>query len=178
MQTAIGYSPAESIKEQFLKASDEIANNPKKLSAWIPILQQMGPALLVQCDNAIMLSKTLVREWLTRFMFAGDPDGADKASAVAEYLGQHSNFKSHGRCIRQSDLEGKNLGLKLTRLDADPALHDKVWSVYHALDVIFGATPIYKIFFNSNGQAVVRAQAVQQFSQMMRMPPSAPPHKS
>jgi hypothetical protein len=37
MQTANGYSPAEAIKDQFLKASEEIKNDPKKLSVWIPI---------------------------------------------------------------------------------------------------------------------------------------------
>ena len=122
----------------------------------------MGPSLLVQCDNAITLSKTLVQQWLTRFMFAADPDGAAKAHAVADYLGQHSNFKSHGRCIRLSDLVAKNLGLKLIELEADKELHEKVWKVYCAVDVIFGATAIYKMFYNSHDEAVVRAQVVQQ----------------
>ncbi len=72
MITANGYSPAEAIKEQFIKAAGEIASDPRKLSVWIPILQQMGPSLLVQCDNAIALSKTLVKQWLTRFMFEGE----------------------------------------------------------------------------------------------------------
>lgn len=162
MITANGYSPAEAIKEQFLKAGQEIGLEPKKLSVWIPILQQMGPSLLVQCDNAITLSKTLVQQWLTRFMFAGDANVQTKAKAVADYLGQHSNFKSHGRCIRRSDLVAQNLGLKLTELEGDKDLYDKVWAVYCGLDVVFGATGIYKMFYNSDDQAMIRAQAVQQ----------------
>jgi Serine dehydrogenase proteinase len=162
MITANGYSPAEAIKEQFLKAGQEIGSDPKRLSVWIPILQQMGPSLLVQCDNAITLSKNLVQQWLTRFMFAGDADAQGKAKAVADYLGQHSNFKSHGRCIRRSELVAQNLGLKLVELEADKDLYDKVWAVYCALDVIFGITGIYKVFYNSNDQAVIRAQAVHQ----------------
>jgi hypothetical protein len=162
MITANGYSPAEAIKEQFLKAGQEIGLDPKKLSVWIPILQQMGPSLLVQCDNAITLSKTLVQRWLVRFMFAGEADAEAKARAVADYLGQHSNFMSHGRCIRRSDLVSQNLGLKLVELESDKDLYDKVWAVYCALDVVFGATGIYKLFYNSNDQAMIRAQAVQQ----------------
>jgi hypothetical protein len=96
MVTANGYSPAEAIKEQFIKAGKDIASDPKKLSVWIPILQQMGPSLLVQCDNAIELSKTLVRQWLSRYMFDGDSESEKKANEVTEYLGAHSNFKSHG----------------------------------------------------------------------------------
>ncbi len=174
MQTANGYSPAEAIKEQFIKASDEIRSDPKKLSVWIPILQQMGPSLLVQCDNAIALSKTLVAQWLARFMFAGDLEAESKAAAVADYLSQHSNFKSHGRCIRLADLSAKNFGLRFVDLDANPELERKVWDLYCAIDVVFGTSGIYKMFYNSKGEAVMRAQVMQpvlaapQFKQPMK----------
>ena len=171
MLTANGYSPAEAIKEQFLKAGQEIGSDPKKLSVWIPILQQMGPSLLVQCDNAITLSKTLVQQWLTRFMFSGDADAQAKATAVADYLGQHSTFKSHGRCIRLSHLVAQNLSLKLVELENDKDLYDKIWAVYCALDVVFGATGIYKMFYNSHDQAMIRAQAVQQILAARAAPP-------
>jgi hypothetical protein len=161
MLTANGYSPAEAIKEQFTKAGEEIAQDPKKLSVWIPILQQMGPSLLVQCDNAIALSKNLVRQWLVRFMFSGDSQADAKANAVADYLGLHSNFKSHGRCIRLNDLTTRDLGLKISGFQ-DTDLQQKAWAVYCAVDVIFASTSIYKLFFNSADQALVRAQAVQQ----------------
>lgn len=171
MITANGYSPAEAIKEQFLKASKEIAAEPKKLSVWLPILQQMGPSLLVQCDNAITLSKTLVKQWLVRFMFAGDPQADAKAEAVSEYLGQHSNFKSHGRCIRRSDLVAQNLGLKLVDITSNKDLHDKIWDLYCGIDVVFGATGIYKMIFNSNDQAVIRAQVIHQVIQQVKPVP-------
>ena len=162
MLTANGFSPAEAIKEQFLKASQEIAADPKKLSPWLPILQQMGPSLLVQCDNAIDLSKTLVKQWLTRFMFKGESNAEAMADAVAEYLGQHSNFKSHGRCIRMSALLEKNLGLKISSLRADPDVHRKAWALYCGLDVVFSLSPIFKLFYNSNDDGLIRAQAIQQ----------------
>jgi hypothetical protein len=162
MLTANGFSPAEAIKEQFLKAGAEIVADPKKLSVWLPILQQMGPSLLVQCDNAINLSKTLVRQWLTRFMFKAEPNAEAMADTVAEYLGQHSNFKSHGRCIRLSTLQERDLGLRVTSARSDRDFHQKFWGLYCSLDAIFGATPIFKLFMNSNDDALARAQNVQQ----------------
>ncbi len=157
MQTANGFSPAEAIKEQFQKAGEEISADPKRLSVWLPILQQMGPSLLVQCDNAIELSRTLVRQWLTRFMFNGDPDAAQKAEAVASFLGQHSNFKSHARGVRLKDLQA--LGLKVESIRTSPDLYKKVWEVYCAVDVVLASTGIFKLFFNSHEDALVRAQA-------------------
>jgi len=163
MQTANGLSPAEAIKEQFLKAGKEISQDPKRLSVWLPILQQMGPSMLIQCDNAIELSRTLVGKWLVRFMFKGDADAEGKAEAVANFLGQHSTFKSHGRSIRLKQLQELGQGLKIASMRDDPELHSKIWSVYCAIDVIFSMSGIFKIFFNSKEDAHVRAAQTAMF---------------
>ena len=52
---------AHAILEQFALAKKECAD-PTLLPAWIPILRQYGPALLVQCQLAQDLSRTLVAE--------------------------------------------------------------------------------------------------------------------
>ena len=79
MLTANGVVPAEAIKEQFRKASEEILADSKRVQVWFPILQALGPGILVQCDNAIQLSQELVTDWLTKYMFRADKDGAAKA---------------------------------------------------------------------------------------------------
>jgi hypothetical protein len=173
MQTANGFSPAEAIKEQFLKAGQEISADPKRLSVWLPILQQMGPSMLIQCDNAIELSKTLVRQWLTRFMFNGDPEAAQKADAIARFLGQHSNFKSHARCIRLKDLQERNLGLKVSSARTPIELHRRIWDVYCAIDVVFATSGIFKLFYNSRDEAIVRAAQPAFAPMLMQPPPSA-----
>lgn len=156
MPTANGYVAAEAIKEQFDKASKEILEDPAKLSIWIPILQPMGPALLVQCDNALNLSKRLVTEWLTRYMFRGQADAATRAAAVAAYLGTHANFSSHGRRVKFEHLNNQAFDLKITNLRSDAELYRKVWGVYCALDVMFANTGVYKVFYNSDGDAMIR----------------------
>jgi hypothetical protein len=172
MQTANGFSPAEAIKDQFTKAGQEISADPKRLSVWLPILQQMGPSLLVQCDNAIELSKDLVRKWLIRFMLKDDPDAEKKANAVCGFLGQHSNFRSHSRSIKLEQLQ--EFGLKLYNARAvSEDLHRKIWDVYCAIDVIFSATGVFKLFYNSKEDSIVRmAQTVGPMPMMIPQKPN------
>jgi hypothetical protein len=156
-----GVSPAEAVKEQFQKASQEILADQRKITVWMPILQPMGPSLLVQCDYAIELSRRLVREWLEKYMFKGDADGPVRAAAVAEYLGTASNFASHGRRVKLDQLQdpARNFRLNLVNLRDEPMLYQAIWEVYCVMDVIFSNTPVYKLFYNSVDDAMVRMEA-------------------
>ena len=58
------------------------------LPAWLPILRQYGPALIVRCQLAAALSEELVSAWLAEYMMPGDPE---KAKAIAAYLAKHEN---------------------------------------------------------------------------------------
>lgn len=80
MQTSLGPRavPAQAILAQFKRAMDECAG-PVKLRAWLPMLNQYGPDLLVTCENASKLSEELVSNWLEHYMFRGDVDGKKKA---------------------------------------------------------------------------------------------------
>lgn len=118
------------------------------------LLQPMGPALLVQCDNAIELGKRLVTEWLTRFMFKGVADGPARAKAAADYLATHGNFNSHARPVQIEHLS--SFGLSLINLRTQAPLFARVWEAYCVMDLIFANTPIYKIFYNSMHEAMVR----------------------
>jgi len=62
--------PAQAILEQFEQAKSE-CQDPAKLGAWLPMLNQYGPDLLIQCENANKLSEELVQGWLETYMFKG-----------------------------------------------------------------------------------------------------------
>lgn len=62
--------PAQATLEQFNRAQRE-CTDPAKLSAWLPMLTQYGPDLLVQCESALELSRELVSKWLEMYMFKG-----------------------------------------------------------------------------------------------------------
>lgn len=148
-------APAQAIIDQFEKAQDIIGKDPKKLAAWIPILQQYGPSLYQQCINALDLSKKYVGEWLKTGMFK--PQGAEADAAakkVVDYLGDHNQFKSHSARVGFSELRKQGVPVKI--LNEDKPLHDAVMTVYHCLLLTFGGTGAYRIIENSRGDAFIR----------------------
>lgn len=146
--------PAYSIIEQFQRAKKECTQNPKNLSVWLPIIEQYGPALLVQCEHAIDLSKTLVIKWLKEYMFDSDKDAEIKSKKIAKILSDHANFKSHGRHISRDD--AISFGLKIVNLEDDSELQDLVLSVFHSTTQTFDGSPTAKIIENNKGKAFIK----------------------
>jgi hypothetical protein len=145
---------AEAIKEQFQLAQKE-CKDPSNLGAWIPMLSQYGPDLLIKCEHACKLSKSLVQSWLSQYMFKGDAKAKRKATKIAKWLAKHSYFKTHGRHIPREALAKQ--GLLIDHLEADQTLQDLVLSVFHATNLTFGNTPAVKIIENHEGHAFIKA---------------------
>lgn len=145
---------AQAILDQFDRAKEECAD-PRNIGPWMPILKQYGPALLTQCENAIKLSQTLVKEWLEKYMFAGDPSAEEMADQIAKKLSDHKDFKSHGRRIMLA--RAKDMGLKIEMLEQDQELQDLVLSVYHAVTHAFSG-PAVKIIENHQGRAFIKVK--------------------
>ncbi|HWS85270.1 MAG TPA: hypothetical protein VN207_13530 [Ktedonobacteraceae bacterium] len=146
-------APAQAIKDQFKTAQDEINNDPKKLPSWVPILGWYGPALLTQCDNHLALAAELVSKWLKQYMFAGNPEGEEKAEKLAEYLANHNKFRSHSRRVGMADLQ--TYGANILDMRTEPELHDAVRDLYTAITLTFSHTGAYKIVENSDGEALI-----------------------
>jgi hypothetical protein len=160
LQTSLGARtvPAQAITQQFGMAQTASAN-PVALRAWIPMLSQYGPDLLAACQNASDLSKALVSEWLTNYMFRSDPNAATKADNIAAWLGSHNVFKTHGRPISRAVAEQHDLNI--VELEADQALQDVVLSIYHATAHTFVSTGVVKIIENHLGKAYLDVVQVQ-----------------
>lgn len=154
LQTAVGVQaiPAHAILEQFKKAQEDCATNPKNLNSWLPMLSQYGPALLVRCQDQIDFGKELVGNWLKEYMFKGEESGIpDK---IAEYLSNHGNFKTHGKHIGIE--KAKEIGLKIEQLEDNQDFQDKVLSAFHATMHAFGSTNTAKIIANQNGNCFLK----------------------
>jgi hypothetical protein len=149
--------PAQAILDQFELAKDE-CKDPALLGAWIPILPQYGPSLLVQCFNALNLAEDLVAEWLRTWMLAplGRDKAARKARSIARKLADHTKFKSHARPIHRD--AATDLGLVVEKLEADQGFQDLVLTVYHATMHAFTGTAAAKIIENHLGRAFVKMQ--------------------
>lgn len=155
-------APAQAVIDQFEKAQEIIGKDPKKLAAWIPILQQYGPALYQQCLNALDLSKRYVGEWLKTGMFGSQDPAAAEAAAkkVVDYLGDHNQFKSHGARVGVAELRKQGVPVKI--LNEDKPLYDAVMTTYHAVLLTFGGTGAFRITENSRGDAYIRSVQIAQ----------------
>ena len=150
--------PAQAILDQFDRAQRECAD-PAKLSAWLPMLSQFGPDLLVQCENALDMSKELVRAWLETYMFKERDDSSDKAKLVSDWLADHKNFKSHGRHLSRTEIEQNQL--TVNRLEKDEKFQDLSLSVFHATTHTFTGTTAVKIVESHTGRAFIKQHVVQ-----------------
>ena len=156
-------APARAILRQFEQAKEE-CKDPSVLGAWMPILQQFGPALIQQCEAAEALALRLVREWLERYMFAGAPDASQKAEEVAGYFANYEVHQSHSLGIDRE--QARSHGVKIEDLEADQALQDAVLSVHHAtMHTLQG--PAVKIVENHLGRTF--AKVTQQLVLQMPM---------
>lgn len=112
LPTGIGESrravPAQTIKDEFEEAVRE-CSDPKKVGAWMWKIQQYGPGLLKECDNAIELSKLLAKERLENNMFKGEADAQAKATRIGDWLGDHREFKTHSRPLNRDTLAAQGL---------------------------------------------------------------------
>jgi hypothetical protein len=157
-------APARAILKQFEQARDE-CKDPALLGAWMPILQQYGPALIQQCEAAEVLAKRLAREWLEKYMFADADDAAKKAEHIASYFANYEIHQSHSLGIDRE--KAKEQGLLVDDLETNQELQDAVLSVHHATMHTFNG-PAIKIVENHLGRAYVKM--VQQVAIQVPMP--------
>jgi hypothetical protein len=172
VQTPLGssYVPAQAIIEQFEKAVEECQDS-RRLPAWIPMLSQYGPHLLVFCDNASELSKALVQDWLRRWMLKDDSNRVNKSREIANCLANHREFRSHARHIPRHTLKRK--GFRVEYLETDQRFQDLILSVFHATTHTFNGTAAGKIIENQLGAAFVKM--VQQIQTQVASPSPVQP---
>ena len=153
-QLGVRLVPAQAVLDQFDRAQRECAD-PKKLSAWLPMLSQYGPDLLERCEKALDMSKDLVQVWLETYMFKEEPERAKKAERISKWLADHKHFKSHSRHISRDKLEDRQL--KILPLERDKVMQDLSLSVFHATAHTFVGTPVVKIVESHTGRAFIKS---------------------
>ncbi len=155
LQTPFGLRmvPGQAITEQFERAREACLRDPEEYPVWADMLHQCGPALLVEVDNASALSASVVRGWLSRYMFADFPkeQREEKSEILANYLTDHATHLTHSRGVFRSELRNFDPRLRLSDLESDQQLQDLVLTVYHATMHTFGHTEAAKIVENHQG---------------------------
>ncbi len=146
---------ARAIQEGFHRAKEDILQNTKLAHLWAPILQNMGPSLMIEADKSLRYSKELVVKWLTQRMFAKESDAGEKIQKIASYFNAEqsdklpSNVHMHGQRIGLQKM--RELGVKTEMLEDNQKLQDAVLSVYHLMTMIFENNPATKIIASNSG---------------------------
>lgn len=148
-------TPAQVLIDQFKQAQAEITEKQALAAAWAPILQRYGVGLYQRSLNAIDLSKSLVKQYMTAYMLKGRADADEVASRVVDYLADHNAFKSHARRVDLADLQARGVVAKDIRT-VDPVLWQKVEEAWYAIEHTFEGTGVFKIFENSRGRGFFR----------------------
>jgi hypothetical protein len=181
---------ADAIISQFEQIRDEILGNlsrgippdPQKVALWGPILATMGPALLIQCENAKRFGKQLVIGFMIQYMFAGDPMGQAKAQGIADSLSEYNQWLSHGKKVDLQTLQ--RLNVHATDLATDPILLNLIDEIWAAYDITLANTAVVRITENNLLQGVMRmmsgqpALAIQIGPPPGQQPPGRPPPPS
>lgn len=146
--------PAHGVLDEFRRASDEVAKDPRKIAVWQPIIARYHPTLIGECEKAVKWSGEVARRWMVSGMFAGEADGDAKSVRIADELGDHSLTLAHDRHI--SAVQAKEIGVKVSMIEDDQPLQDAVLAVHHAVMQTFAATAAYKLIENQEGVAQIQ----------------------
>jgi len=151
--------PARVILEQFEQAKREIADDPKNLGAWAPMIPQYGPGLLQMCETTTELSRGLVEDWLKAYMLVNDSDRDLKAANAAKFFSDFTIHKSHAVGIFRDVARANHI--EIDNLEDDSALQDAVLSVFHATSLTFNFSNCTKLIENNIGRGYyVQAQPI------------------
>lgn len=155
---------ARAIQEGFSQAKKDIETDTKLAHLWAPILQNMGPSLVLEANKALSYSKELVENWLHRRMLkniGNENERRKKAGTIAAYFNaeetsDHGQVHVHGQRIGAAKLQ--ELGLKLELLENDQNLQNDVLTAYHLMTLIFEMTSSLKFIASNRGKMWVKQQ--------------------
>lgn len=146
--------PAHGIVEEFARAYSEIKVDQAKIPVWQPILAKYPPAFIGECEKAIKWSEEIVKDCLKTGMFRDEANPSEKIQRIVEELGDHALTKSHARHLSYEKCRA--MGLKVSLLEEDQDLQEKVLSVHHTCMHTLTSTAAFKIIENHMGVAFIQ----------------------
>lgn len=148
------YVSARAIVDQFERAKLEVAADLRLAHVWAPILQSLGPALLVEAQNALDYGERMAAGWLAKRMFRGSPNPDAMGKTTAAYFNDASVHKSHGRRIDRDEARSQNVVVQ--DLEDDQDLQDHVLTAYHLMTIAFEQTSAGKMIWSAHGQTWIK----------------------
>lgn len=93
---------------------------------YLPMLAQIRPEIIAQCQSAIDGSREFAEKWLREGMLKNDPEHAKQ---VAAWLSEGIKYKSHGKVIDYNEAHDV-LKLNVEKIPQDSELWNNVWELY------------------------------------------------
>ena len=141
------FVPARSILDGFEKARNNIRENPKDLSLYIPLIGKYSLELFELCESAERLSEELVAQWLEQYMFAGKKDKANMAKKVTNFFSQFNLHHTHSRPITLRKLEE----FEMSAAFGNDELSKLLWEAHIVINGFFEISPFVKICEGASG---------------------------
>ena len=165
---------ARAIQEGFEAAKSQIEADTKMAHLWAPILQSMGPSLIVEAEKALSYSRELVKNWLCTRMFKDIENVTEKVEKIVKYfnaetMNGNESVHVHGQRIDINKL--RDLGVKTNPLEENQILQDSVLTAYHIMTLVFERGPVLKFIITGNDKKWIKNQAIP----ILPSPPFAPP---
>lgn len=149
--------PAEGIIEEFKRAIQETQETPNRALIWREIINQYTPTFVGECQKALNMSRHLVRGWLEDCMLKDEIRKKDRSKRIIKNLASHNASKAHNR--HYDCTKCQELGLKVSPLEQDQDLQERVLSLYHCYVLSFSRFPeVIKYIESIEGQFAFQAQ--------------------
>lgn len=162
-----GLIPARS----FIDGLEMIRRNIKSgdpVQMYLPMLSQIRPEIIAQCQSAIDGSSEFAEKWLKQCMLKDKPDQAKK---VAEWLSQGVKYKSHGKVIDYAEAHDV-LQLNVEKIDQNSEIWNNIWELYCRSVLFLQQTPhAAKLFESETVSLVMHIQVMQTIQQPQPQPP-------
>ena len=131
------------------RALDEIRKDSLKQILWQQVFSKYPPAFILNCERAIAATRAMVTDWLKDGMLSAEDNPQAAAERAVAHLMDYDGTSAHSHHFLIDKC--KATGLKITELEADQQLQERVLSVHHTFMATFGRQNTIKIIENSAG---------------------------
>jgi hypothetical protein len=121
-----GLIPARSFIDGLEMIRRNIKEKGDPVQMYLPMLSQIRPEIIAQCQSAIDGSREFAEKWLKECMLKDKPE---QAKQVARWLSEGEKYKSHGKVIDYTEARDV-LKLKIEKIPQDSELWNNIWELY------------------------------------------------
>jgi hypothetical protein len=141
--------PAMGVLAEVDRAITEIKKEPLKQIVWQQVFSKYPPAFIANCERAVEVTRSMVKDWLQLGMLKGEADPSKTALEVVRQLMDYDGTGAHNHHFLTDKCKG--MGLKVVEIEHDQEFQEAVLSVHHSFVATFPRTSMIKIIQSSNG---------------------------